>query len=387
MCRDRGTRLVPVGDAEVAAVSADDLARFTYLEHRENVALALAVCAELGIPRAVALEGMSSAEPDIGALREFEIDFFGRHVVFVNGFAANDPIATERVWNLALARHGDRETRLMVLNCRLDRSDRSRQLGDALPRWAPADQYFLVGTGTFALARSAVRAGLPAAKLVPLEGEPPEAVFEELIGAAGTSALVVGAGKHRGNRARAAALFREPGSAERARCMTDTEVLVIGIGLVVSLLYSELFGVAPGGIIVPGYLALAISEPITVALTLGVALLTWFVVRVLGTIAIVYGRRRNVLAILIGFGIGALARTMVGAGTPFGGFGIDVVGYVVPGLLAIWMDRQGVAVTVTSAVTASIATRLAGLCGWGARCSGSTGARPPRRAAFTCSWR
>ena len=143
--------------------------------------------------------------------------------------------------------------------------------------------------------------------------------------------------------------------------MTEADVLVIGIGLAMSLLYTELFGVAPGGIIVPGYLALAISEPFTVALTFGVALLTFFVVRVLGTIAIVYGRRRNVLAILIGFGFGALARTVVGAGTPLGEFGIDVVGYVIPGLLAIWMDRQGVVVTVTSAVTASIATRLAGL--------------------------
>ena len=143
--------------------------------------------------------------------------------------------------------------------------------------------------------------------------------------------------------------------------MTETDAIVIGIGLVVSLLYSELFGVAPGGIIVPGYLALAIPEPLTVALTFGVALLTFFVVRVLGTIAIVYGRRRNVLAILIGFGLGALARTLVGAGTPLGEFGIDVVGYVIPGLLAIWMDRQGVVVTDTSAVTASIATRLAGL--------------------------
>ena len=143
--------------------------------------------------------------------------------------------------------------------------------------------------------------------------------------------------------------------------MSETDVLVVGIGLVVSLLYSELFGVAPGGIIVPGYLALAIREPLTVALTFGVALLTYFVVRVLGTVAIVYGRRRNVLAILIGFGLGTLARTLVGAGTPLGELGIDVVGYVIPGLLAIWMDRQGVVVTVTSAVTASIATRLAGL--------------------------
>ena len=193
-CRDRGTRLVALGEADVASVSNEDLRRLSYLEHRENVALALAVCAELGIPREVALEGMSHAEPDIGALREFEIDYFGRRVVFVNGFAANDPIATERVWNLALARHSDRETRLMVLNCRLDRPDRSHQLGLALPRWAPADRYFLVGSGTFALARTAVRAGLPAAKLVPLEGASPEAVFEALIGAARNSALVVGAG-------------------------------------------------------------------------------------------------------------------------------------------------------------------------------------------------
>jgi hypothetical protein len=82
----------------------------------------------------------------------------------------------------------------MVLNCRLDRSDRSRQLGEALPRWAPADHYFLVGSGTFALARAAVAAGLAPTALFPLEGEPPAAVFEELMGAAGRSALVVGAG-------------------------------------------------------------------------------------------------------------------------------------------------------------------------------------------------
>jgi poly-gamma-glutamate biosynthesis protein PgsC/CapC len=143
--------------------------------------------------------------------------------------------------------------------------------------------------------------------------------------------------------------------------MTESDVLVIAIGLVLSLLYAELFGVTPGGIIVPGYLALAIRDPLTVALTFAVALLTWFAVRVLGSVAIVYGRRRNVLAILIGFGLGALARTLVGTGTPFGELGIDVVGYVVPGLLAIWMDRQGAVVTITSAVTASVATRLAGL--------------------------
>ncbi|HKA13954.1 MAG TPA: poly-gamma-glutamate synthase PgsB [Myxococcota bacterium] len=193
-CADRHTRLVCVGDAEAAAITDAELARFDYIEHSENVALALAVCGELGIPRETALAGMWSAEPDVGALREYAVEFFGRQIVFVNGFAANDPVATERVWNLALARHPECETRLMVLNCRLDRPDRSLQLGEALPRWALADHYFLIGTGTFALARTAVSAGLPGTRLTPLEGESPAEVFEELVGAAGRSALVVGAG-------------------------------------------------------------------------------------------------------------------------------------------------------------------------------------------------
>jgi poly-gamma-glutamate biosynthesis protein PgsC/CapC len=143
--------------------------------------------------------------------------------------------------------------------------------------------------------------------------------------------------------------------------MSEVGIAVIAIGLVVSLLYSEVFGIAPGGIVVPGYLALEIQDPLIVAVTLSVALLTFFVVRVLATIAIVYGRRRTVLAILIGFLLGSLVRTLVGVGTPVGPFEIDVVGYIIPGLLAIWMDRQGAVVTVSSAITASVATRLLGL--------------------------
>lgn len=143
--------------------------------------------------------------------------------------------------------------------------------------------------------------------------------------------------------------------------MTDAEVLYIGIGLVVSLLYAEIFGAAPGGIIVPGYLALGIDDPVMMSLTLAISLLTFFVVRVLSTVMIIYGRRRTVLMILISFLLGSLVRTGLGVGTPIGPFQIDVIGYIVPGLIAIWMDRQGIVVTVSSAVTASVLTRLSGL--------------------------
>jgi poly-gamma-glutamate biosynthesis protein PgsC/CapC len=143
--------------------------------------------------------------------------------------------------------------------------------------------------------------------------------------------------------------------------MSEVDLLYIGIGLTVSLIYSELFGVAPGGIIVPGYLALGMGDPVSLVLTLGVSLLTFFVVRVLATVMIVYGRRRTALMILIGFVIGSLVRADLGVGMLIDPFEIQVIGYIVPGLIAIWIDRQGLTVTVSASLAASVVTRLSAL--------------------------
>jgi poly-gamma-glutamate biosynthesis protein PgsC/CapC len=143
--------------------------------------------------------------------------------------------------------------------------------------------------------------------------------------------------------------------------MTEADIIVIGIGLVLSLLFTEFLGVAPGGIIVPGYLALGLQDPLAVAITLGIAGVTFFIVRALATVTILYGRRRTVLMILLGFLLGTLLRAEIVPGTQLGPFAVDVVGYIVPGLIAIWMDRQGTVVTLTSALTATIATRLSAI--------------------------
>ena len=143
--------------------------------------------------------------------------------------------------------------------------------------------------------------------------------------------------------------------------MSDSDLVVIGIGLILSLVFSEFLGVAPGGIIVPGYLALGIQDPLAVAITFALAGVTFFIVRALGTVTILYGRRRTVLMLLIGFLLGSLIRTQVVPGTQLGPFPVDVVGYIVPGLIAIWMDRQGTVVTLTAAITATIATRLSAI--------------------------
>src|SRR6185295_11895351 len=97
-----------------------EMSGFSYVEHEENVALALEVCAELGVPRDVALTGMWRARPDPGAMIAIDVDFFGRHLVFVNGFAANDPESTERIWNICLDRYPDVQKRVAIFNCRAD---------------------------------------------------------------------------------------------------------------------------------------------------------------------------------------------------------------------------------------------------------------------------
>ena len=48
----------------------------------------------------------------------------------------------------------------------------------------------------------------------------------------------------------------------------------IGIGVMVSFAFYEMVGFSPGGIVVPGYVALFLDQPIRILVTLLVALLT-----------------------------------------------------------------------------------------------------------------
>jgi len=75
----------------------------------------------------------------------------------------------------------------------------------------------------------------------------------------------------------------------------------IGIGIVVSFAFYEIVGLSPGGIVVPGYIALFLDQPIRILVTLLAALLTYFIVRKLSNYIILYGRRRFLAMILIGF--------------------------------------------------------------------------------------
>lgn len=191
---DRKTQLIAVDRDAITSVTKDELKNFAYTEHPDNVALALSVCEDIGIEREVALRGMYKTSPDPGALTSFELAFFGRRIVFVNGFAANDPVSTEQLWNLALAGNPDVKTKIAVFNCRADRPDRSLQLGAEIANWQPADKFVLMGTGTYLFARAAIRAGVDSGSFVFAEDVDVEELFEQIVALVDGSALVMGMG-------------------------------------------------------------------------------------------------------------------------------------------------------------------------------------------------
>ena len=132
----------------------------------------------------------------------------------------------------------------------------------------------------------------------------------------------------------------------------------IGLGLFISLIFSETLGVAAGGMVVPGYLALMIHDPMRIAGTILVSLVTLGAMKILSRYALVYGRRRIVVAVLFGFIFGALSRDLLVFKAQGTTFEFQTIGYIIPGLIANWMERQGVVATLAVMVTTSILVRL-----------------------------
>jgi len=132
--------------------------------------------------------------------------------------------------------------------------------------------------------------------------------------------------------------------------------IAIGIGVAFSLVFHEVFGLAAGGIVVPGYIALNFHDPYRLAGTLIVALLAWICVRIIGQFVFVYGRRRMVLAVLLGFIFGYFLRQIFTIG--IGDVRLEAIGYIIPGLIANWMERQGVFKTITTLLIGGAIVRL-----------------------------
>ena len=127
------------------------------------------------------------------------------------------------------------------------------------------------------------------------------------------------------------------------------------IGVVVALLWVEITGLLPGGIIVPAFLALYLDQPLRAAATIAAALLSLGCYKLLAGRLLLFGRRRFVLLILLG---GVFGQLWLIVWPHLGPASLDlrVVGWIIPGLLANNLERQRPWPTLASLAGATVLT-------------------------------
>ena len=119
------------------------------------------------------------------------------------------------------------------------------------------------------------------------------------------------------------------------------------IGLVIGFIYYELTGVSPGGVIAPAYFALFVHEPNKILVTVAIALVVWGAVSLMARHLILYGRRRLLVCLILGFCIKVLIETQIQT-LPLFHIDLQSIGYIIPGLIASEMERQRIIPTIAS---------------------------------------
>ncbi len=127
------------------------------------------------------------------------------------------------------------------------------------------------------------------------------------------------------------------------------------IGLLIAVLYVEITGFYPGGIIVPAYVALYLDQPVRVLATIVIAFLSLYIYRALSRFIILFGKRRFVMLVFIGAFLAQLwfllfPRLFTAS------LELRAVGWIIPGLLANNLEKQKIIHTLASLITVSIIT-------------------------------
>ena len=134
--------------------------------------------------------------------------------------------------------------------------------------------------------------------------------------------------------------------------------LSITLGLIFSLLSYEVFGLAAGGIVVPGYIALLLSQPDRLAGIILVSFSTFLIIKILGHYTFLYGRRQMVICLLVGCLLANISRQFLTFDLAGNMIQLQAVGWVVPGLIAHWFGKQGIFKTLSVLFITSVLVRL-----------------------------
>ena len=127
------------------------------------------------------------------------------------------------------------------------------------------------------------------------------------------------------------------------------EILVLGV--VISIVFYEITGISPGGLIVPVYCALYLDNPRKLLATLAISAATVLLLKLLSRYTILYGRR-IILSFLLKAAFWYAGFYIFGGYAPF--FAADSIGTIIPGILAQEIDRNGPVRTLSSLIIVAV---------------------------------
>ena len=188
-------------------ITDEEMQNFPYIEHKENVALALKICKKCGVEREPALKNMYKAAPDVGATEIFETKFNNKDIFFAHSFAANDPDSTKFLIEYIIKLHPHITSIAIVLNTRVDRMFRSKQLIKMISE-IKHDELFLIGQQTKTIKSYARKHSLPV-KITDLGWTDGDTLLQEVTKISAEEILLFGIGNIGGNGGEIIEYFRE----------------------------------------------------------------------------------------------------------------------------------------------------------------------------------
>ena len=125
--------------------------------------------------------------------------------------------------------------------------------------------------------------------------------------------------------------------------------IAITLSVILGLLSTELLGIASGGLISAGYLSLYFNSPLRLVSTVALALVIYLAVFALDQLIFLFGRRRFAICIILS-AIGSWAVQQLLVSIHPLDMDLRIVGYIIPGLMANDMLKQGILKTIAAVV-------------------------------------
>ena len=136
----------------------------------------------------------------------------------------------------------------------------------------------------------------------------------------------------------------------------------VALSVILSFLVTELTGLLTGGMVSAGYLAFYLSEPMRILSTFLLSALIALILRLSREFLILYGRRRFMLSILLSILFVYALEKAYFIMSPLS-LDLRVIGYIIPGLIANDMEKQGILRTSLALIIVTALVKLLSILG------------------------